>query len=31
MKILGFDIGTTNIGWAYVEDNELKDCRCKND
>ncbi|MCX2716836.1 type II CRISPR RNA-guided endonuclease Cas9 [Helicobacter sp. MIT 21-1697] len=26
MKILGFDIGITSIGWAYVEDNELKDC-----
>lgn len=26
MKILGFDIGVTSIGWAYVEDDELKDC-----
>ncbi|WP_416860078.1 type II CRISPR RNA-guided endonuclease Cas9 [Helicobacter ganmani] len=26
MKILGFDIGITSIGWAYVEGEELKDC-----
>lgn len=26
MRILGFDIGITSIGWAYVESNELKDC-----
>ncbi len=26
MKILGFDIGVTSIGWAYVEGEELKDC-----
>ena len=25
-KILGFDIGITSIGWAYVEGEELKDC-----
>lgn len=26
MKILGFDIGVSSIGWAFVENNELKDC-----
>ncbi|WP_334087099.1 type II CRISPR RNA-guided endonuclease Cas9 [Helicobacter typhlonius] len=26
MRIFGFDIGITSIGWAYVESNELKDC-----
>lgn len=26
MKILGFDIGVTSIGWAFVEGEELKDC-----
>ncbi len=26
MRILGFDIGITSIGWAYVEGEELKDC-----
>lgn len=26
MKILGFDIGVASIGWAYVENDELKDC-----
>ncbi|WP_297571545.1 type II CRISPR RNA-guided endonuclease Cas9 [uncultured Helicobacter sp.] len=26
MKILGFDIGITSIGWAYAEGEELKDC-----
>ncbi|WP_295699566.1 type II CRISPR RNA-guided endonuclease Cas9 [uncultured Helicobacter sp.] len=26
MKVLGFDIGITSIGWAYVEGNELQDC-----
>lgn len=26
MKVLGFDIGIASIGWAFVEDNELKDC-----
>ncbi|WP_337205312.1 type II CRISPR RNA-guided endonuclease Cas9 [Campylobacter molothri] len=26
MKILGFDIGISSIGWAFVENNELKDC-----
>ncbi|WP_179858618.1 type II CRISPR RNA-guided endonuclease Cas9 [Helicobacter pullorum] len=26
MKILGFDIGIASIGWAFVENGELKDC-----
>ncbi len=26
MKILGFDIGITSIGWAFVENGELRDC-----
>ncbi len=26
MKILGFDIGITSIGWAFVEGEELRDC-----
>lgn len=26
MKILGFDIGINSIGWAFVENDELKDC-----
>ena len=26
LKILGFDIGISSIGWAYVEGGELKDC-----
>ena len=26
LKILGFDIGVTSIGWAFVEGEELKDC-----
>lgn len=26
LKILGFDIGVSSIGWAYVEGGELKDC-----
>ena len=26
MRIFGFDIGITSIGWAYVEGEELKDC-----
>ena len=26
MKVLGFDIGINSIGWAFVENNELKDC-----
>ncbi|RDU64855.1 type II CRISPR RNA-guided endonuclease Cas9 [Helicobacter sp. MIT 14-3879] len=26
MKILGFDIGIASVGWAYVEENELRDC-----
>lgn len=26
MKVLGFDIGIASIGWAYVEDDALKDC-----
>lgn len=26
MKVLGFDIGIASIGWAFVEDGELKDC-----
>lgn len=26
MKILGFDIGITSIGWAYIEDDALKGC-----
>ncbi|WP_291952644.1 type II CRISPR RNA-guided endonuclease Cas9 [Campylobacter sp.] len=26
IKILGFDIGIKSIGWAFVENNELKDC-----
>lgn len=26
MKVLGFDIGVTSIGWAFVEGEELKDC-----
>lgn len=26
LKILGFDIGITSIGWAYAEGEELKDC-----
>ncbi|MDE6886541.1 MAG: type II CRISPR RNA-guided endonuclease Cas9 [Helicobacteraceae bacterium] len=26
MKTLGFDIGITSIGWAFIEDDELKDC-----
>lgn len=26
LKILGFDIGISSIGWAYVEGRELKDC-----
>lgn len=26
MKTLGLDIGITSIGWAFIEDNELKDC-----
>lgn len=26
MKVLGFDIGITSIGWAYIEDDVLKDC-----
>lgn len=26
MKILGFDIGVSSIGWAFVEDNKLQDC-----
>lgn len=25
-KILGFDIGITSIGWAFVENGELRDC-----
>lgn len=25
-KILGFDIGISSIGWAFVENDELKDC-----
>ena len=26
LKILGFDIGVSSIGWAFVEGGELKDC-----
>lgn len=26
MKILGFDIGIASIGWAFVENGELRDC-----
>lgn len=26
MRILGFDIGINSIGWAFVENDELKDC-----
>lgn len=26
MKILGFDIGITSIGWAFIENKEIKDC-----
>lgn len=26
MKILSFDIGINSIGWAFVENEELKDC-----
>ena len=26
MKILGFDIGISSIGWAFVENEELRDC-----
>lgn len=26
LKILGFDIGISSIGWAFVEDGSLKDC-----
>lgn len=26
MKIVGIDIGITSIGWAFVENGELKDC-----
>ena len=26
MKILGFDIGIASIGWAFVENGELKKC-----
>ena len=26
LKILGFDIGISSIGWAFVENNNLKDC-----
>lgn len=26
MKILGFDIGITSVGWAFVENSKLKDC-----
>lgn len=26
LKILGFDIGISSIGWAYVDGGELKDC-----
>lgn len=25
-KILAFDIGISSIGWAFVENDELKDC-----
>ncbi len=26
MKVLGIDIGVSSIGWAIIEDDELKDC-----
>lgn len=26
VKVLGFDIGITSIGWAYIENDMLKDC-----
>lgn len=26
MKVLGFDIGITSVGWAYIEDDVLKGC-----
>lgn len=26
MKVIGFDIGINSIGWAFVENDELKDC-----
>ena len=26
MKIFSFDIGIASIGWAYIEDDVLKDC-----
>lgn len=26
MKILGFDVGINSIGWAFIENDELKDC-----
>lgn len=26
MKIIGFDIGINSIGWAFLENDELKDC-----
>ena len=26
MKIYSFDIGVASIGWAFIENDELKDC-----